>query len=353
MMVQLPPGAISVPAVHVPPVMEKVPPAVPTLVTTGVSVKISDPVAVTALVTVNVPAFVAVVAGVVTKGEGVGATIAAVAPVTVNGSVFEVPIGVVTPMFRMPNVAPGVKVSVVETEVEVTVKGPAVMPAPSPVRAVAPVRLAPVKVSATEDPRTPEVGVSEVSVAPWTVKGTVPLVPPGVVMLTLWTPSAAAAAMVKVAVAVVDPPILRPLTVMPPPDTLTAEAVNGGLTPLKLVPVKVTVIAVARTPEDGAIEVNVGGPGLTTVNVTALLTPPGAVTVTFLAEPVAVAAMMKLAVTVLSLTTVTPLTVMPPPETAIAVVPVSPDPVKVTGTAAPPRTAETGAMLVRTGPLTV
>jgi len=71
------------------------------------------------------------------------------------------------------------------------------------------------------------------------------------------------------------------------------------------------------------------------VNVTALLGPPGVVTVTVLADSAALAAMVKLALTVVAFTTVMPVTVILPPETVTAVVPVRLVPVRVTGTTVP------------------
>lgn len=126
---------------------------------------------------------------------------------------------------------------------------------------------------------------------------------------------------------IVAAPIVRPL----------AGAVTWTVVPaaVKPVPVRVTGTAVPRRPKAGAIEARVGVPGLTTVKPTGLLTPPGVVTVTFLAVRAAVAEMVKVAVTCVSLTLVSALTVMPPPVTVIAVVPVSAVPVRVTGTAVP------------------
>ena len=270
-----------------------------------------------------------------------------------NGNVLVVPIGVLTPMFLIPVVAvlDTFRVTVIVVEFT-TVKVPAaaVTPPLSPVSPVAPVKFAPVIVTGTA--RVPvagcvaEFGLIEVMVAPSTVNGTVLLVPPAVVMLTVLAVSAAVAEMVKFAVAVVGLSTVRPLTVTPPPLTVTA------LAPVRFVPVKVTGTTVPRTPVGGAIEVNVGGAGMTTVKVTALLVPPGAVTVTFRAVPAAVAVIAKVALTWVSPTTVRPLTVTPPPGTVIAVVPVRPLPKRLTATEVP-RTAEAGEIDVRTGPVTV
>jgi hypothetical protein len=90
-----------------------------------------------------------------------------------------------------------------------------------------------------------------------------------------------------------------------------------------------------------------------TVKVRALLVPAGVVTVTFLAPPDAPEEITRVAVTVVSFTTSMPVKLTPPPDTAIAVVPVRPVPVSVTAVGAPPRSAEAGVIDVSTGPVTV
>jgi hypothetical protein len=76
------------------------------------------------------------------------------------------------------------------------------------------------------------------------------------------------------------------------------------------------------------------------------------VTLTFLAVAPAVGAITKVAVTVLSFTTVMLLAVTPVPETVTLVVPVRPTPVMVTGTDLPAK-PDVGLMLVSNGPVTV
>jgi len=78
-----------------------------------------------------------------------------------------------------------------------------------------------------------------------------------------------------------------PLAVTPAPDTFTA------VVPVRLVPVIVTGTAVPCRPVAGAIEASVGP---TTVNVTAVLTPIGVLTVTFLPPRVAPVVMANVAV---------------------------------------------------------
>ena len=216
-----------------------------------------------------------------------------------NGNVLVVPIGVVTPMFLIPVVAvlDTLRVAVMVVEFT-TVKVPLarVTPPPSPVNPVAPVKFAPVMVTGTASVPVAgcvaEFGLIEVSVAPSTVNGTVLLVPPAVVMLTVLAVSAAVAEMVKVASAVVGVRTVKPLNVTPPPEIVTPVA------PVRFVPVKVTSTTVPRTPVGGAIEVNVGAGGTTTVKVTALLVLPSyVVTFTFLAVALAKGMIARVAVT--------------------------------------------------------
>jgi len=114
-----------------------------------------------------------------------------------------------------------------------------------------------------------------------------------------------------------------------------------------------TGTAVPRAPVGGLIEASVGVGGAITVKATELLTPPGAVTVTFLAVAAAPAVKVKLALTWLSLTTVMPLTVTPPPGTVTAVVPVNPVPKILTAIAPSPRRPADGEIELSTGPSTV
>ena len=136
----------------------------------------------------------------------------------------------------------------------------------------------------------------------------------------------------------------------PPPETLTDVA------PVRLTPVKVTVSLVPLAPVFGAIENSPAG-GTVTVNVTALLVPPGPVVVTFLAPAVAPGEKAKVAVIVVSLTTVMPETLTPLPDTLTEVVPVKPVPVSVTaiglGVPKVPRIPDTGVIDVSTGPVIV
>ena len=129
----------------------------------------------------------------------------------------------------------------------------------------------------------------------------------------------------KVAVICVELTTVIPVTVIPVPE------VKLTLVPLvvKLVPVRVTATFVPRAPVFGETEVRVGAGGLLTVNVTLLEVPFGVVTLTFFAPVVAVGEIAKVAVTDVSLTTTTLLTVIPDPR-LMTVVPVSPVPVNVT-----------------------
>lgn len=86
-----------------------------------------------------------------------------------------------------------------------------------------------------------------------------------------------------------------------------------------------------------------------TVNVTALLAPAGVVTLRFRIPGAAAEPMVNVALTWVSETDVKLLTVTMAPKPLIAVAPVRPTPVRVTGTLLP-RTPELGAIPVRNGP---
>jgi hypothetical protein len=278
---------------------------------------------------------------------GFGVTEASVGPLTVNVTVLLVPPGAVTLTVLAVSPALAVIVKVAVTVVSFTTEIPlTVTPDPDTVTAVAPVRPLPVKVTGTLVPRTPVFGEIELSEGPHNVNVCVVLVPPGVVTLTFLVPSDVVAEIVKVAVSIVEFTTVTALTVTPLP-ALTVVPVA-----VKLVPVSVTGTAVARRPVLGATEPSVGCGGETTVNVTVLLVPPGAVTLTVLAVKPAVAAIVNIPVTVVSFTTVTPPTVTPVLETVMAVVPVRPEPVRVTGTLVP-RPPDVGVIEVRLGPTTV
>jgi hypothetical protein len=152
-----------------------------------------------------------------------------------------VPFGVVMLTFLALSVAPVVIVNVAVTSLELTTVTPlAVTPVPDTVIAVAPVRSEPMSVTETAVPRTPVFGETEVSVGPSTVKVTLPLVPPGVVIVTVLAESPAVAEMANVAVTEVELTTVKPLTVTPAPDTVMAEA------PVRLVPVRDTLTLVPR-----------------------------------------------------------------------------------------------------------
>jgi hypothetical protein len=103
----------------------------------------------------------------------------------------------------------------------------------------------------------------------------------------------------------------------------------------------------------GAIDVSVGVAGAVTVKATALLTPPGAVTVTFLAVSAAPAVKVKVVLICVSPVTVRAPTVTPPPDTVTAEAVVNPVPKIVTGIAPSPRSPDVGVIEVSTGPFTV
>jgi hypothetical protein len=255
--VQLAPGARTVPDAQVPPVTVKVPAPV-ALLTTGAAVSVSGPAfaPVAEFLNVTVPVFVVPLAGVVVKA-GVGPVNAAVPPVTVNGRVLLVPPGVVRPRFLIPSGAAPEMFRVAVTVVGLTtVRFVTGIAGPMPVTAKVPVRLVPVNVTVTLVLRAPDVGVIDVSVGGGgavTVNVTGLVIPPGVETLTLRAPVAARLAIVKVVVTVVSLITTRLLTVTPVPVMVTAKA------PVRFVPVSVTGTAVPLSPVLGAIDVSVGG----------------------------------------------------------------------------------------------
>lgn len=180
-------------------------------------------------------------------------------------------------------------------------------------------------------------GAEMATVAPRTVNVAAGVVPVGVVTVMLCAPSPVEVRRFSVAVTVVAFTATKLETAIP--EAVTAVA------PVSPVPVIVIGTLVPRTPEAGLMEVMVGP---RTVKVSALLVRPLDVTVTLRAPVVAVEDMVNTAVTVVGLVTVTPLTVMPAPDTLTAVVPDSPVPVRVTFTVVP-RRPEFGEIEVSTG----
>jgi hypothetical protein len=179
-----------------------------------------------------------------------------------------------------------------------------VTPVPDTVTPVAAPRFVPVMVTGTVAPRAPLFGEMPVTAGARTVKALLRVAMPlTLVTETFLAPVPAVAVIVNVAVMVLAFTTLTLLTLTPRPDTVT----TGVLDPMP-VPVMVTFTAVPRTPEFGETPVTAGA---AMVNVTALLVPPGVVTVTFLVPFAARRPIWKVAVTVVELTTVTPLTVTP------------------------------------------
>ena len=149
-------------------------------------------------------------------------------------------------------------------------------------------------------------------------------------MVTVMLRGPITAAVVVLKVAVIEVPVaflVTPVMVRPLAGgtTLTVDPA------VKLLPVRVTVTglaaaAVRRRPEAGEIELIIGVPGFTTVKVTGVVVPAGVVTVTFLAVRAAVAVIVNVALTCVSLTKAMGPTVTPPPGTVTAVIPVNPLP---------------------------
>lgn len=344
----VPAGVVTVTFLDVSPAVTAIAQLALTVVAVGVPVTVQvtpAPDIVTAVAPLrSVP--VRVTGTVVPRTPVLGATEVNVGPVTANAAVrVAVPKGVVTLTFLVVSPAPAVITQDALTVVAVGVPEmvQVILPAaPLMVTAVAPLRLVPVRVTGTVDPRAPDVGLIDVSVgtdAAVTVNCTVLVVPAGVVTLTVLPVRAAVPEIVNVAVTVLSFTTVRALTVMPPPDTLTAVA------PVNPVPLRVTGTLVSRWPDVGVIEASVGP---STVNVTLPVVPPPVVMVTFLTVSAAVFEMVKVAVTEVALTTVRLLTVTPVPETLIVCVPDRFVPVRVTLTAVP-RRPDVGAIDVRVG----
>jgi hypothetical protein len=220
-----------------------------------------------------------------------------------------------------------VPVTLLTTGAAVSVIGPAVAPVAEFLRVTVPdfvLPLAGVVVKAG-------VGPVNAAVPPITMNGRVLLVPPGVVKPRFLTPSGASLEIFKVAVTVVGETTVRFVTGISPAIPVMAKV------PVRLVPVKVILTAVPRTPDVGEIDVRVGGGGAVTVKVTGLEVPPGVETLTALAPVGARSAIVNVAVTDVSLTTTRLPTVTPVPDTVIRKAPVKFVPVRVTLTAVPRR----------------
>ncbi len=121
------------------------------------------------------------------------------------------------------------------------------------------------------------------------------------------------------------------LTLTPLPCTATVAG------EVKFVPFSVTVILAPRDAAPGASDVRVGftGAGAFTVKVWAALLPAVVATVTLRAPTAAVAAITNVAVSLVELATVTPVTETPVPLTATVVPGRKLDPASVTATLVP------------------
>jgi hypothetical protein len=271
---------------------------------------------------------------------------------TVNGTPLLVPPFVVTVTLLAPvaDVPEIVNVAVICVALT-TVTPLTVIPLLPGFTAVAPVtKLVPVSVTDTLPPCAPLFGLTVVSVGAGglTVNGCPPLVPPVVVTVMLLVPVAAVDTIVKVAVICVELATVTPLTVIPLLPGFTVAPVT------KLVPVSVTGTLVPCAPLFGLTVVSVGAGGVT-VNGTPLLIPLFVVTVTLLAPVSAVPEIVNVAVICVALTTVTPLTVIPPLP-GFTVAPVTKFvPVSVTGTMLPwaPKAGDRPAMLGAPAPVAV
>src|ERR1044072_6697766 len=157
-------------------------------------------------------------------------------------------------------------------------------------------KFVPVKVTGTEVPAVPELGVIELRVGGGrrTVKALGALVPWVVVTVTLLAPVAAPAAMAKVAVICEELTTLTLLTVISGLELATVARAR------KLEPLMVTGTELPRTPLDGLREL-MPGRGAVMAKVAGALVPLVVVTVTLKLPTEALAAMAKVAVIELSL----------------------------------------------------
>jgi hypothetical protein len=165
----------------------------------------------------------------------------------------------------------------------------------------------------------------------------------GVFTLTVRFDSDAPLAITKLAVTLVEPETVNPVTEIPDPET------DIPVAPVRFVPMSVTGTVVPCVPDVGLIDERVGP---VTVKLTELVFPTGVVTLTDRDETVAFDAMVKVAVTVESLPIWMLLTVTPVPDTTTAVAPVRWLPVNVTGKLEP-RTPDVGLMEERVAPMIV
>jgi len=204
-------------------------------------------------------------------------------------------------------------------------------------------KFVPVNVTGTFEPCAPLVGLIEVSVGAAVIVNVTPfVVTPDDVTVTVSPPSVAFAAIPRVAVICVALTTCTLLTVTPLPLRFTVAFAA------KFVPVKVTGTFAPCTPLIGVIEVSVGVP--VTVKVAPFVVIPDDVTVTVSAPTVAFAAIPKVAVICVALTTCTLLTVTPLPLTFTVAFAAKFVPVKVTGTFVP-WTPLVGLIEVSVGPL--
>jgi hypothetical protein len=143
------------------------------------------------------------------------------AAVTVNVTALLVPLGVVTVTLRAPVAAFAAIVNVVVIVVPVTLVAPTVTPAPLTWTTVWPgTKSVPVIVTFTAVPTFPEVGwICVIAGGAVTVKVAAPLVPLGVVTVTLRAPIAAFTAIVNDVLIDVVPVTFTVPTVTPVPPT--------------------------------------------------------------------------------------------------------------------------------------
>lgn len=246
--VQVLPAVITKPLTQVPPVIENAPAAGPdALVTVGVALSVMDVARL--FVTVTVPLWVLVLAGV-DDNAGLGLlNVTDVGAFTVNGTVPVGPADPITDMVLAPDVVVAgmvqFAVTVVKVGVPVIAQVMAVPAPPMTFTPVAPARPVPVMVTGTVAPCAPLFGLMPLSVGANTVKLVV-AVRPFAVTVTVRAVGAAELEMVKDVVMVVAVAV-KAFTVTPVPDTVIE------VVPARLVPLMVTFTVCPRSALLGVI----------------------------------------------------------------------------------------------------
>ena len=171
-------------------------------------------------------------------------------------------------------------------------------PLPETETPVAVSKFVPVRLTVKLVPRMAAFGEIELRTGLRTVNCTLLLLTPDRATVTFFVPAKIPAPMVTVAVMVVSLTTAILLTLM-----LAAPGFSA-VTPVRLLPVRVTLAIVRANPDEGVIVLSTGAVGVTRVKATPLLmAPPEFATITVLLPAIVVERRVKVAVTVASLIT--------------------------------------------------